>query len=58
MPFCIKKPDINSLRASDLWLISIGFVWRFLGRRHVARQALPDAIALSRLVCRVGTLVG
>ena len=33
MPFCIKKPDINSLRASDLWLISIGFVWRFFDDR-------------------------
>ncbi|MGA2703258.1 MAG: hypothetical protein ABSH35_19460, partial [Isosphaeraceae bacterium] len=36
----------------------IGFVWRFLGRRHVVREALPDAIALSRLACRVRTFVG
>src|SRR5208337_2198063 len=30
--FCTSKSewiDVNSLRASDLWLISIGFVWRF-----------------------------
>ncbi|MGA2702944.1 MAG: hypothetical protein ABSH35_17850 [Isosphaeraceae bacterium] len=36
----------------------IGFVWRFLGRRHVVREALPDAIALSRLACRVRTFAG
>ena len=30
----------------------------FLGRRHVIRGALPDAIALSRLACRVRTFVG
>jgi len=36
----------------------IGFVWRFLGRRHVVREALPDAIALSRLACRVRIFVG
>jgi len=29
-----------------------------LGRRHVVREALPDAIALSRLACRVRTFVG
>src|SRR5271157_2107275 len=34
------------------------FVRRFLGRRHVVREALPDAIALSRLACRVRTFVG
>src|SRR5271157_896906 len=36
----------------------IGFVWRFWGRRHVVGEALPDAIALSRLACRVRTFVG
>ena len=36
----------------------IGFVWRFLGRCHVVREALPDAIALCRLACRVLTFVG
>jgi len=30
----------------------------FLGLRHVVREALPGAIALSRLACRVRTLVG
>jgi hypothetical protein len=29
-----------------------------LRRRHVVREALPDAIALSRLACRVRTFVG
>ena len=28
-----------------------------MGRRHVVREALPDAIALSRLACRVRTFV-
>jgi len=30
--------DVNSLRVSDLWLISIGFVWRFFDDR-LARTA-------------------
>ena len=34
------------------------FVWRFLGRRPVVREALPDVIALSQLACRVRTFVG
>ena len=29
-----------------------------MGRRHVVREALPDAIALCRLACRVRTFVG
>ncbi|MGZ3302029.1 MAG: hypothetical protein ACXWO3_14340, partial [Isosphaeraceae bacterium] len=29
-----------------------------MGRRHVVKEALPDAIALSRLACRVRTFVG
>ncbi len=42
---------------SDLLRFQIGFVWRFLGRRHVVREALPDTIALSRLACRVRTVI-
>src|SRR5208283_5051181 len=51
--FCLKL-----LRFQALLRFQIGFVWRFLGRRHVIREALPDAIALSRLACRVRTFVG
>src|SRR5208282_1414684 len=36
----------------------IGFVLRLLWHRLVARQAMPDAIALARSVCRVRSLVG
>ena len=36
----------------------MGFVGRFLRRLHTARQALPDASALARSVCRVRFLVG
>jgi len=63
-----RKPRIwggVALRAStpatprcNLLLEPCRFVRRFLGRRHVIREALPDAIALSRLACRVPTFVG
>ncbi len=46
------------LRFQALLRFQIGFVWRFLGRRHVVREALPDAIALCRLACLVRTFVG
>ena len=46
------------MRFHDLLRFQIGFVWRFLWRRHVVRETLPDAIALSRLACRVRTFVG
>ncbi len=46
------------MRFQALLRFQIGFVWRFLGRRDVVREALPDAIALSRLACRVRTFVG
>ena len=45
------------MRFQALLRFQIGFVWRFLGRRHVVGEALPDAIALSRLACRVRTFV-
>src|SRR5208283_358444 len=51
--FCLKL-----LRFQALLRFQTGFVWRFLWRRHVVREALPDAIALSRLACRVRTFVG
>src|SRR5271157_5768433 len=51
--FCLKL-----LRFQALLRFQIGFVWRFLWRRHVVKEALPDAIALSRLACRVRTFVG
>ena len=50
--------DLSSCDSMALLRFQIGFVWRFLGRRHVVREALPDAIALSRLACRVRTFVG
>src|SRR5208337_1887428 len=31
----------------------IGFVWRFFWHLHPAWEALPDAVALARSVCRV-----
>ncbi|MGZ3470905.1 MAG: hypothetical protein ACXWO1_15220, partial [Isosphaeraceae bacterium] len=46
------------MRFQALLRFQIGFVWRFLGRRRVVREALLDAIALSRLACRVRTFVG
>jgi len=41
------------MRFQVLRRFQIGFVWRFLWHRRVVREALPDAIALSRLACRV-----
>src|SRR5271166_2257126 len=49
---------LKFLRFHGLLRFQIGFVWRFLRRRHVVREALPGAIALSRLACRVRTFVG
>src|SRR5271166_4204441 len=48
---------LKLLRFKALLRFQIGFVWRFLGRRHVVREELPDAIALSRLACRVRTVI-
>src|SRR5271166_5756323 len=48
---------LKLLRFQALLRFQIGFVWRFLWRRPVVREALPDAIALSRLACRVRTVI-
>jgi len=46
------------LQFKGLLRFQIGFVLRLLWHRLVARQALPDAIAVARSVCRVHSLVG
>src|SRR5271157_2189860 len=56
-----SAPAVADLSSCDSRLCfdsKLALFGAFLGRRHVVREALPDAIALSRLACRVRTFVG
>ena len=51
-----RRPGLFSfkfMRFQVLCRFQIGFVWRFFWRLHTAREALPDAVALARSICRV-----